>query len=494
MPGRGRVPGRQPDDLDEAGLAGIRKPAERVEQGRDAALAKFGVGAVPGRVIGGGGAIALHPEDRAIRGAHVPAPVGHLEDPRRRDARVVDLDPGLAGDIGPADLEIHDAHRAHPYRWQCARRGRRHQPPSDRTGWRADDDLIRRDTGRVAVVCERNRPHTARAGVDGRERRAGQDLPPIAPDRDGHRLHQLPDAPARKPEPMWGRLLEHEPQRPAPGDPAEVDPVDLFQVGPHLGIHERRAEHAVEHVASRVRRPRFGRRCGRGAERRARRALVQVAARTHGSLAPRGDRPGHPAQIVPQELRQPATARLVVDKRNVSAQVIAQRAGTPGHAQTSDLRALVDDDDARAAAGRVERGAESCRSGAKHDQVGVGNRREGSCRRHRGIFARRPRLCQGVRASASGGRGGRVARQLGVAGPADWSILASVSALYDSPLRLAAFCLAAVMMIPAGWISLRHMLELRPADDAPRARALEAVWSIAPLIGLVALLIWAGVQ
>jgi hypothetical protein len=69
-----------------------------------------------------------------------------------------------------------------------------------------------------------------------------------------------------------------------------------------------------------------------------------------------------------------------------------------------------------------------------------------------------------------------------------------VNALYDSPLRLAAFCLAAVMMIPAGWLSLRQMLELRAADDSPRARAREAMWSIAPLIGLIALLIWAGVQ
>jgi len=91
-------------------------------------------------------------------------------------------------------------------------------------------------------------------------------------------------------------------------------------------------------------------------------------------------------------------------------------------------------------------------------------------------------------------REGHAAAADGVVGGTDWSILASVNALYDSPLRLAAFCLAAVMMIPAGWLSLRHMLELRPADDSPRARVLEAVWSVAPLVGLVALLIWAGVQ
>ena len=89
---------------------------------------------------------------------------------------------------------------------------------------------------------------------------------------------------------------------------------------------------------------------------------------------------------------------------------------------------------------------------------------------------------------------GRMAAADGVVGGADWSILASVNALYDSPLRLTAFCLAAVMMIPAGWLSLRHMLELRPAADSSRARAREAMWSIAPLIGLIALLIWAGVQ
>jgi hypothetical protein len=89
---------------------------------------------------------------------------------------------------------------------------------------------------------------------------------------------------------------------------------------------------------------------------------------------------------------------------------------------------------------------------------------------------------------------GSMAAAHGVVGGADWSILASVNALYDSPLRLTAFCLAAVMMIPAGWLSLRHMLELRPAEDGSRARAREAMWSIAPLIALIALLIWAGVQ
>jgi hypothetical protein len=97
-------------------------------------------------------------------------------------------------------------------------------------------------------------------------------------------------------------------------------------------------------------------------------------------------------------------------------------------------------------------------------------------------------------AAGNGGGKGQAAGAAGVAEPGDWSILASVNALYDSPLRLAAFCLAAVMMIPAGWLSLRHMLELRPAEDGPRARALEAVWSVAPLVGLIALLIWAGVQ
>jgi len=69
-----------------------------------------------------------------------------------------------------------------------------------------------------------------------------------------------------------------------------------------------------------------------------------------------------------------------------------------------------------------------------------------------------------------------------------------MSALYDSPLRLASFVLAAAMIIPAGWLSLRHMLELRPAEDTPRARALEAVWSVAPLVILVAILVIVGAQ
>ena len=69
-----------------------------------------------------------------------------------------------------------------------------------------------------------------------------------------------------------------------------------------------------------------------------------------------------------------------------------------------------------------------------------------------------------------------------------------MGALSDSPLRLVSFVLAVVMIIPAGWLSLRHMLELRPAEDSPRARALEAVWSIAPLVVLIAVLVIVGVQ
>ena len=69
-----------------------------------------------------------------------------------------------------------------------------------------------------------------------------------------------------------------------------------------------------------------------------------------------------------------------------------------------------------------------------------------------------------------------------------------MGALTDSPLRLVSFVLAVAMIIPAGWLSLRHMLELRPEEDSPRARALEAVWSIAPLVVLVALLVIVGVQ
>lgn len=67
-----------------------------------------------------------------------------------------------------------------------------------------------------------------------------------------------------------------------------------------------------------------------------------------------------------------------------------------------------------------------------------------------------------------------------------------MGALSDSPLRLVSFVLAAVMIIPAGWLSLRHMLELRPAEDS--SRALEAVWSVAPLVVLVAVLVIVGFQ
>jgi heme/copper-type cytochrome/quinol oxidase subunit 2 len=69
-----------------------------------------------------------------------------------------------------------------------------------------------------------------------------------------------------------------------------------------------------------------------------------------------------------------------------------------------------------------------------------------------------------------------------------------MSALDNSALRLCAIVLAIVAIVPAAWLSLRHMLELRDPEAPPRARALEAVWSIAPLIGLIALLVLAGLQ
>lgn len=62
----------------------------------------------------------------------------------------------------------------------------------------------------------------------------------------------------------------------------------------------------------------------------------------------------------------------------------------------------------------------------------------------------------------------------------------------DSPVRMWTLVLAIVMIVPAALLSLRHMLELRDPDGTPRGRALEAVWSVVPLVGLVALLVLAG--
>jgi heme/copper-type cytochrome/quinol oxidase subunit 2 len=69
-----------------------------------------------------------------------------------------------------------------------------------------------------------------------------------------------------------------------------------------------------------------------------------------------------------------------------------------------------------------------------------------------------------------------------------------MSALDQSPLRLCAICLAIVMIVPAAWLSLRHMLELRDPAATSRTRGLEAMWSVAPLVGLIALLVLAGLQ
>ncbi len=65
-------------------------------------------------------------------------------------------------------------------------------------------------------------------------------------------------------------------------------------------------------------------------------------------------------------------------------------------------------------------------------------------------------------------------------------------ALFDSPLRVIALCVAVLCIVPASVMSMRQMLNLRSNDASAGIRALEALWSVIPVVGLLGLLIWAG--
>jgi heme/copper-type cytochrome/quinol oxidase subunit 2 len=59
-------------------------------------------------------------------------------------------------------------------------------------------------------------------------------------------------------------------------------------------------------------------------------------------------------------------------------------------------------------------------------------------------------------------------------------------------MRIVALCVAVLCIVPAGVMSMRQMLNLRSDDASPGTRALEALWSVIPVVGLLGLLFWAG--
>lgn len=63
-----------------------------------------------------------------------------------------------------------------------------------------------------------------------------------------------------------------------------------------------------------------------------------------------------------------------------------------------------------------------------------------------------------------------------------------MSALLDSPLRVAGLVVALVAILPAALVIVRLMGGLREPAASPTARALDALWTVVPLVGLAALL------
>lgn len=68
----------------------------------------------------------------------------------------------------------------------------------------------------------------------------------------------------------------------------------------------------------------------------------------------------------------------------------------------------------------------------------------------------------------------------------------TMSGLTDSTLRLVAFVIAVVAIAPAAILVLRHMLTLHEPGATRRARTLDVLWAVVPLVALVALVLASG--
>ncbi|MCB0872069.1 MAG: hypothetical protein KDC36_01695 [Thermoleophilia bacterium] len=68
-----------------------------------------------------------------------------------------------------------------------------------------------------------------------------------------------------------------------------------------------------------------------------------------------------------------------------------------------------------------------------------------------------------------------------------------MTALTESPLRLVSLIVAAVLILPTSVLIVRHLGALHAPEAGSGERALDAVWTVLPIIALVGLLVWAGV-
>jgi heme/copper-type cytochrome/quinol oxidase subunit 2 len=64
--------------------------------------------------------------------------------------------------------------------------------------------------------------------------------------------------------------------------------------------------------------------------------------------------------------------------------------------------------------------------------------------------------------------------------------------LASSPLRIVALLIAAVAIVPTAFLIFRMMGGLREPGASRGAQALDVLWTVVPLVGVVALVVLAG--
>jgi hypothetical protein len=69
-----------------------------------------------------------------------------------------------------------------------------------------------------------------------------------------------------------------------------------------------------------------------------------------------------------------------------------------------------------------------------------------------------------------------------------------MSDLAHSPLRLVAFVIAAIGILPASVLIFRHLRTLRDRDASLVAQGMDLVWTAVPLLALAGLLLLTGMR
>jgi heme/copper-type cytochrome/quinol oxidase subunit 2 len=67
-----------------------------------------------------------------------------------------------------------------------------------------------------------------------------------------------------------------------------------------------------------------------------------------------------------------------------------------------------------------------------------------------------------------------------------------MSDLAHTPLRLTALVIAAIAIVPTAFLILRHLVTLRDPALGRRAQFMDVVWTVAPLVAVVGLLVASG--